>query len=108
MLIIFIKQRQDPGYFRSGVLKMQDFCNNIIDRIKQAENEKDLIQVINDSMWMLRRQRNSFNEAGYIMNMIVSLRSVSDEASSAAVINNTRLAAAIFRQLQREHQGNVF
>jgi len=87
---------------------MQDFCNEIIEQIKVAPDEKDLIQVINNSMWLLRTERNSFNEAGYVMNMIVSLRAVLAEAPTMRVNNNTKLAIAIFRQLQRERQGHIF
>lgn len=87
---------------------MQDFCNEIVEQIKASRDERDLIQVINNSMWLLRKERNSFNEAGYVMNMIVSLRAVLPETSSTRVTNNTKLAIAIFRQLQQERQGHIF
>jgi len=86
---------------------MQDFCNEIIDQIRTAPNEKDLIQVINNSMWLLRTKSNSFNEAGYVMNMIVSLRTVLAETSSSQDDDNSKLAIAIFRQLQRERHSNI-
>jgi hypothetical protein len=81
---------------------MQDFCNDIIEQIKASPNERDLIQVINNSMWSLRKERNSFNEAAYVMNMIVSLRASLAESSSMPANNNTRLAIAIFSQFQQE------
>jgi hypothetical protein len=91
-----------------GFKEMVAFCTEIVDEIKRAESEKDLIDVITNSMTKLRRVRNSFNEAGFMMNMIVTLRTVQPEHVSARALNNVKLAIAIFRQFQKDNPGNVF
>ena len=40
---------------------MQAFCNQIIDDIKVADSEQDLIRIIGTSLRQLRKERNSFN-----------------------------------------------
>lgn len=69
-----------------------------------AKDEADLIHVISASLSRLRKERNSFNETGYIMNMIVSLRAMSTSDLSKGSIENIKLATAIFRQLQSQSQ----
>lgn len=91
-----------------GFNEMVAFCNDIVEEIKSAESEKDLIKVITNSITKLRKVRNSFNETGYVMNMIVTLRAVHPENLPAHTLDNIKLAIAIFRQFQREHPDRVF
>jgi len=81
---------------------MEAFCNEIVMEIKRAKNEAELIHVISHSMSQLRKERNSYNESGYIMNMIVSLRCASPEALTPETLDNITLAIAIFGQIQKE------
>jgi hypothetical protein len=83
---------------------MEAFCRETISDIKSARDEADLIHVISSSMSRLRRERNSFNESGYIMNMIVSLRAMKTNDLSTGSVDNINLATAIFRQLQIERR----
>jgi hypothetical protein len=88
---------------------MQDFCNEVIEQIKTAQTEHELSQVINNSFRSLRRKRNSFNEAGYMIHMIVSLRAARAEASPTTTsASNMKLAVAIFQQLQKDRRVQVF
>lgn len=75
--------------------------------IKSASSEADLIKVIGNSMSQFRKKRNSFNESGYILNMIVALRSVNADGLSADTLDNIRLAAAIFTQFQQETRDRI-
>jgi hypothetical protein len=86
---------------------MEAFCNEIVAEIKAAKNETELIKVIGQSMSHLRRDRNSYNETGYIMNMIVSLRTFEISDASSDTQNNLRLAIAIFRELQKENRERI-
>jgi hypothetical protein len=87
---------------------METFCRETITDIKMAKDEADLIHVISASLSRLRKERNSFNETGYIMNMIVSLRSMNTGDLSTGSIDNIKLATAIFRQLQTENRQRIF
>lgn len=86
---------------------MEAFCNEIVAEIKAAKNETELIKVIGHSMSQLRRDRNIYNESGYIMNMIVSLRTIEASGSPSDTQNNLRLAIAIFRELQKENRERI-
>ena len=86
---------------------METFCNEIVAEIKAAKNETELIKVIGHSMSQLRRDRNSYNETGYIMNMIVSLGTMEAPGSPSDTQNNLRLAIAIFRELQKENRERI-
>jgi hypothetical protein len=83
---------------------MEAFCREIMEAIKGAKNEMELIKVISNSMSQLRKERNSFNERGYLMNMIASLRATSNSNLPIDTLNNITLAIAIFRQFQRERK----
>ena len=88
---------------------MEAFCSEIVAEIKAAQNEAELIKVIGNSMSELRHKQNSFNESGYIMNMIASLRAtypIGDH--STEIIENIKLAIAIFREFQRERKERIF
>jgi hypothetical protein len=87
---------------------METFCREIVTDITQARDEADLIHVITVSLSRLRKERNSFNETGYIMNMIVSLRAINTNDLSRRSIDNIKLATAIFRQLQRQSRQPIF
>lgn len=90
---------------------MQAFCNQIIDDIKVADSEQDLIRIIGNSLRQLRNERNSFNEEIYILNMIVTLRStraMSPESDSPDTLNNILLAINIFRQFQKAGPAALF
>jgi hypothetical protein len=86
---------------------MEHYCKEVIDDIKTAKNESELIRVISSSMTQLRKEKKSYNEAGYIMNMIVSLRARDTQDPSMETLNNVQLAIAIFRQLQKENPERV-
>lgn len=81
---------------------MEAFCSEIVAEIKTAKSETELINVISHSMSQLRKERNSYNESAYIMNMIVSLRCTNPEDLAPETLNNINLAIAIFRQFQKE------
>ena len=90
---------------------MQTFCDQIIDDIKMADNEQDLIKIIGNSLRQLRIERNSFNEEAYILNMIVSLRSIralSLKSDSPETLNNILLAINILRQFQKAGPAALF
>lgn len=88
---------------------MEAFCNKVVEEIKAAENELELMRVIGSSMWMLRKQRNSYNESGYILNMIASLRATQPAGEhSARTLEMIGLAIDIFRQLQKDRHERIF
>lgn len=87
---------------------MEAFCNEVVTEIKRAESEVELISVIGNSLSRLRKERNSFNERGYIVNMIVSLQAMDTQYVSVEALDNVRLAIAIFRQLQKEIRERIF
>jgi hypothetical protein len=86
---------------------METFCNEIVAKIKSVNSETELIRVIGGSMAQFRTDRNSFNEAGYIMNMIASLRTTEGEPHPSQTLSNIKLAIAIFRQLQKESRERI-
>lgn len=86
---------------------MEIFCNEILTEIKSAKSETELIKVIRGSISQFRTNRNSFNETGYIMNMIASLRTSEQEILSSQILNNVKLAIAIFGQLQKENRERI-
>jgi hypothetical protein len=81
---------------------MEAFCREIVSEIRTAQNEKDLIWVIGNSLSLLRRERKSYNEEGYIMNMIASLRATDISDTSSGSNDNIRLAIRIFKQFQEK------
>jgi hypothetical protein len=81
---------------------MEAFCREIVSEIRTAKNEKDLIWVIGNSLSLLRRERKSYNEEGYIMNMIASLRATDTSDTSSESNDNIRLAIRIFKQFQEK------
>jgi hypothetical protein len=83
---------------------METFCRETITDIKMAKDEADLIHVIRASLSRLRKERNSFNETGYIINMIASLRAMNTSDLPTVSVDNIKLATAIFRKLQIEHR----
>lgn len=87
---------------------METFCGATITDIKMAKDEADLIRVISASLSRLRKERNSFNETGYIMNMIVSLRAMNTSDLSTGSMDNIKLATAIFQQLQSGSRQRIF
>lgn len=88
---------------------MEAFCNEIIEEIKAAESEKELIEVIGNSMLLLRKQRHSFNEPGYILNMIASLRAIQSAGThTPQTLEMISLAIDIFRQFQKERREQIF
>jgi hypothetical protein len=87
---------------------MEAFCGEIITDIKMAQDEVDLIRVISASLSRLRKERNSFNETGYITNMIVSLLAMNVSHLSPGSTDNVKLATAIFRKLQTGNRERIF
>jgi hypothetical protein len=87
---------------------MENYCKEVIDEIETAKNESELIHVISSSMTQLRKEKKSYNEAGYIMNMIASLRARHGQNILMGTLNNIQLAIAIFRQLQKENRERVW
>jgi hypothetical protein len=88
---------------------MEAFCGEIISEIKTAKSEKEVITVIASSMSQLRRKRNSFNESGFILNMIAALSANQrTEADSNEPAQNVKLAIDIFGQFQKEGRGRIF
>ena len=87
---------------------MEAFCTQIITDIKAAKSETEVIKVIANSMSVFRKERRSFNESGYLMNMIVALRTTNPNDLSTGTLDNINLAVAIFRQLQKESRERIF
>ena len=89
---------------------MEAFCKEVIAKIKTANSEHDLIRIIGNSMTQLRTVRKSFNENGYIMHMIVSLRALKATylESKSPEPFNIQLAIAIFRQFQKKDPSLLF
>ena len=87
---------------------MEAFCSEVVSGIKDAKSEAELIKVIGDSLARLRKERNSFNERGYVMNMILSLQAMDKQHVSVEALDNIRLAIAIFKQLQKEIRERIF
>ena len=83
---------------------METFCRETIADIKMAKDEADLIHVISASLSRLRKERNSFNDTGYIMNMIASLQAINSNDLSTGSVDNIKLATAIFRQFKVERR----
>ena len=86
---------------------MEAYCNEIISEIMTAKSEVEIIKVLAKSMSHLRKVRNSFNESAYVMNMIVSLRAAEQNELSNQALNNSALAIAIFRQIQKESKERI-
>jgi hypothetical protein len=87
---------------------MEKFCKQTISDIKMATDEAELIHVIRASLSSLRIERRSFNESGFITNMIVSLRTTDKTGLSSECLEKIKLAGAIFRQLQNERRSPIF
>lgn len=87
---------------------MVSFCNEVINEIKSASDETALVGVIRNSMARFRHERNSFNDEGYIINMIVSLKSSEREPLPSTSLNNIKIAIAIFRKFQQETPSRIF
>jgi hypothetical protein len=88
---------------------MEAFCGEIIAEIKTAKSEKEVIKVISSSMSQLRMKRNSFNESGFILNMIAALSANHRTgANSNETTENVKLAIEIFGQFQKERRGRIF
>jgi hypothetical protein len=87
---------------------MDVFCREIVGEIKAARSETELIKVISHSMSQLRIDRNSYNETGYVMNMLVSLRAMDASGLSTETQNNLKLAIAIFREFQKENRERIY
>lgn len=58
-------------------------------------------------MGQLRKKRNSFNEAAYLMNMIASLQTYST-AFPRDSTSRIELAIAIFKKIQKDNQEHIF
>ncbi|MCD9017670.1 hypothetical protein [Parachryseolinea silvisoli] len=86
---------------------MEAFCSEIVAEIREAQSEAELIKVIGHSISQLRKDRKSYNESGYIMNMIVSLRSTKPGEVTTETLDNVKLAIAIFRQFQKESRERI-
>jgi hypothetical protein len=86
---------------------MEIFCREMVTKIKSVKSEAELIKVVSGSMSEFRANRNSFNETGYIMNMIAFLRTIEQEPHSIQTLNNVKLAIAAFRQLQKENRERI-
>jgi hypothetical protein len=87
---------------------METYCNDVIAEILAVQSEAELIKVISESTSRLRRIRNPFNEYGYLMNMIVSLRAMDQKGLPKESIDNITLAIAIFRQIQKDNKERIF
>jgi len=86
---------------------METFCREMVSEIKTAPNERDLIRIIGNSMHRLRIEKNSFNESGYIINMIAALRTATPMDTTSQTFDNIRPAIEIFRQFQRSNPGRI-
>jgi len=82
---------------------MKTFCSTVTMEIKAAKGEFDLIKVIGNSMYQLRKERTSFNESMYLMSMIINLRTINPNEVTEETRQNIKLAIAIFRQFQNDN-----
>lgn len=82
---------------------MKTFCSEVTGEIKAAKGELDVIKVIGNSMYRLRKERTSFNESMYLMNIILNLTTIHPNEVSDATLDNVKLAIAIFRKFQKEN-----
>ena len=87
---------------------MEDFSNDVIANIKSANDEAELIRVINDSMWHLRKQRKSVDESRYLLHLIVCLSATDTNDLRPSTANNIKLAMTIFKQFQKENPASIF
>ena len=86
---------------------MVDFCNKILDQILNIEDEKELGNLIDDSLLRFRNEKNAGHEGTFIMNMIVMLRIISPPTLEIRRIEIIKQALKHFRELQRENKERI-
>jgi len=82
---------------------MVSFSDGVINEIKRASAETELRNIVENSFSRLR-EKQIFNESGYIMNMIVSLRSINTEGLSPEIIRNVNVGIVLFREYRRKRE----
>ena len=85
------------------MILMVSFSNGVINEIKRASTETELKTIVENSFSQLK-EKQIFNESGYIMNMIVSLRSINTEGLSPEIIHNVNVGIVLFREYRRKRE----
>lgn len=86
---------------------MVDFCNEVLDKILNVEDQNDLSAVISDSIVRFRREKSFGHESTYIMNMIVMLRTITTTVADSQRNLNVKQAMIHFRELQRINKERI-
>ena len=74
------------------------FCDRMISEIKSASTETELKEIVDNSFSRLRAINNSYNEASYVVRMMVTLRVARLEETADRASKNIKIAIEIFKQ----------
>jgi hypothetical protein len=80
---------------------MVQFCDGVTQNILKASNFKSVKEVIQNSFVAFREKKNSYNEATFVINMIVTLQAAKPQAMTIPEVDNLFHAIKLFK----EHQG---
>ena len=80
----------------------------VIEEIKSAGNESELMSAIDDFLSRVRERNNLYSEAGNILNMIISLRVAAAENLSEQALKNVRVALEVLRQYREQSPRSLF
>lgn len=86
---------------------MVALSEQVISKIKDANTEKELREVINGSLSLFEK-KNAYNIGIYIMNMIVSLQAIKAEQLPAESMKNIIIAIDIFREHRKQNPERAF
>ena len=80
----------------------------VIEEIKSAGNESELMSAIDHFLSRVRERNNLYSEAGNILNMIISLRVAAVENLSEQALKNVRVALEVLRQYREQSPRSLF
>jgi hypothetical protein len=83
------------------------FSEKVIREIKCAVTEKELREIINNSLSGLRT-KNLYNEGNYTMYMILSLQAAKAEPLTPDVLRNLNIAIEMFWEYRRQNPEPLF
>jgi len=86
---------------------MVNFCNSVIQEIRLAQNEQEVVKTIDDSFSQLEAMSPNGPGSNYILNMIINLQVTLAETLSDEARQNVKTALKIFRQYQKLTPGKI-
>ena len=87
---------------------MVAFCDEVVIKIKCAATEADVQHVIRDSIAQFGKLKEPRREDVFLMNMIVTLKTVLAEELTPQALKNIKTAKEIFRNYVQLSRGELF